>query len=140
MTREDVIQAVLVQVAAKPKFLIEAANPWHYLIQMVRNQSLTVLRNKKRTKLVANLCDLITRRRVDELEQEETYRAIWAALRKLPLEQSEIVVLKIWEDLTFDQIGSLLDIPPSTAASRYRYAMEKLTRHFGSKQGRAIHE
>ena len=61
-----------------------------------------------------------------ELEREEQYRSVWRALRRLPSEQSEVVVLKIWEEMTFAQIGTILDISANTAASRYRYAMEKL--------------
>lgn len=54
--------------------------------------------------------------------------AIQAALRQLPREQREIVVLKIWGELTFEQIARTLDVPPNTAASRYRYALEALRR------------
>ena len=34
--------------------------------------------------------------------------------------------LKLWDGLTFEQIAAALDIPPNTAASRYRYALDKL--------------
>lgn len=47
-------------------------------------------------------------------------------LRKLPAEQQEVVVLKIWGDQTFESIGKALDISPNTAASRFRYGLEKL--------------
>ncbi|MDR0534586.1 MAG: sigma-70 family RNA polymerase sigma factor [Verrucomicrobiales bacterium] len=47
-------------------------------------------------------------------------------LGKLPADQRSIVHLKIWEELTFREIAKLLDIPPDTAASRYRYALDKL--------------
>ena len=95
---------------------------------MVRNESLLILRRRKRWSLVGNLSDLLTRRSVDELDQEDTHRAVWSALRALPTEQSEVVVLKIWEEMTFGEISQVLEISPSTAASRYRYAVEKLTR------------
>ena len=49
-----------------------------------------------------------------------------AALAALPPEQREIVVMKIDGGLTFAQIAQALSISPNTAASRYRYAMEKL--------------
>jgi RNA polymerase sigma-70 factor (ECF subfamily) len=50
-------------------------------------------------------------------------------LQKLPPAQSEVVVLKIWEGMTFAEIGEVLGESPNTAASRYRYALQKLT-HF----------
>lgn len=37
-----------------------------------------------------------------------------------------MVHLKLWEDLTFDQIAAALDVPLHTAASRYRYGLAKL--------------
>jgi RNA polymerase sigma-70 factor (ECF subfamily) len=48
------------------------------------------------------------------------------ALQELPAEQRAVVHLKIWEDLTFGEIAETLEIPANTAASRYRYAIEKL--------------
>ncbi len=48
------------------------------------------------------------------------------ALRTLPHEQREIVSLKIEAGLTFAEIAGVLAISPNTAASRYRYALEKL--------------
>ena len=41
-------------------------------------------------------------------------------------DQQEVVVLKIWGELTFQEIADTLDISGNTAASRYRYALEKL--------------
>jgi RNA polymerase sigma-70 factor (ECF subfamily) len=37
-----------------------------------------------------------------------------------------VLHLKLWEKLTFDAIAQTLDIPPNTAASRYRYGIDKL--------------
>ena len=47
-------------------------------------------------------------------------------LSRLPEEQLTVVVLKVWHGMTFAEIATALDIPANTAASRYRYAMEKL--------------
>jgi len=124
---EDAASAALVRVADQPALLAQSERPWPYLLQMVRNESLRIGRRRKRWTLAGNLDDLRTQCRVDELEQEETYRAIWTALRRLPTLQAEVVVLKIWEEMTFAQIAEILNIPPDTAASRYRYAMQKLS-------------
>jgi RNA polymerase sigma-70 factor (ECF subfamily) len=48
------------------------------------------------------------------------------ALAALPLEQREVLTLKIDGALTFHEVAAVLGIPPGTAASRYRYAVEKL--------------
>jgi RNA polymerase sigma-70 factor, ECF subfamily len=48
------------------------------------------------------------------------------ALRSLPEDQREVVVLHMWGELTFLQIAEILEISSNTAASRYRYALGKL--------------
>lgn len=49
-----------------------------------------------------------------------------AAMQSLPDEQRTIAQLKLWDGLTFEQIAEAQNIPLNTAASRYRYALEKL--------------
>jgi hypothetical protein len=63
------------------------------------------------------------------LEQQESREKVQEAVAKLPAEQAEVVVLKIWEQFTFAEIADLINESPNTAASRYRYALEKLARH-----------
>jgi RNA polymerase sigma factor (sigma-70 family) len=48
------------------------------------------------------------------------------ALCDLPDDQREVVVLHVWGELTFLEIGELLGLNSNTAASRYRYALAKL--------------
>jgi len=48
------------------------------------------------------------------------------ALKTLPDDQRQVVVLHIWGEFTFSQIAEVLVISPNTAASRYRYAIGKL--------------
>ena len=60
------------------------------------------------------------------LERDERRTLVEAGLLQLPCEQRDVLVLKIWGGLSFPQIAAALDIPANTAASRYRYALEKL--------------
>jgi RNA polymerase sigma-70 factor, ECF subfamily len=126
---EDAVQASLLKVVGNAQLLILSECPWPYLLRMVRNDSLIILRKKRKWAVIQEIADLVTRRSVDELEQEDSYRAVWSALRRLPLEQREVVVLKIWEEMTFAQISDVLGLSPATAASRYRYALQKLASH-----------
>ena len=52
--------------------------------------------------------------------------ALAEALAELPLEQRAVVHLKLWEQMTFAEIAEALEIPANTAASRYRYGLDKL--------------
>jgi RNA polymerase sigma-70 factor (ECF subfamily) len=58
--------------------------------------------------------------------EDETQRALAAAMDDLPHDQREVLVLKIWNDLTFAEIAGALGISQNTAASRYRYALAGL--------------
>ena len=60
------------------------------------------------------------------LETDERNQALLRTVEKLPKEQSEVLTLKIWGELTFDEIARTLDLSLNTVASRYRYALQKL--------------
>ena len=47
-------------------------------------------------------------------------------LAALPAEQREVLALKIDGGLTFAEVAAVLGLRPNTAASRYRYALDKL--------------
>jgi RNA polymerase sigma-70 factor (ECF subfamily) len=56
----------------------------------------------------------------------ESQRLVGGAVDRLPHEQREVLVMKIWNDLTFAEIAEALGISQNTAASRYRYALAAL--------------
>ena len=60
------------------------------------------------------------------LDQRERERKINDALTKLPPHQREVVALRVWSDMTFEQIGKILSIPRSTAHALYGVAMRRL--------------
>jgi RNA polymerase sigma-70 factor (ECF subfamily) len=133
---EDCVQTALVRVAREPGLLASIDYPWGYLLRMVRNEALLIGRRRRQRPMAGDLSDLVTFRRVDELEREETNREVWSALRTLPREQVEVIVLKIWEEMTFAEIGKILDTSPNTVASRYQYAIAKLTRRLSQLHAR----
>jgi RNA polymerase sigma-70 factor (ECF subfamily) len=58
--------------------------------------------------------------------QAATRELVNRALEELPEEQREVVVMKLWGGLTFAEIGEAVGVPANTAATRYRYALEKM--------------
>ena len=52
---------------------------------------------------------------------------------ELPAEQREVVYLKVFDGLTFKEIASVCGVSANTAASRYRYGIEKLREAAGGK-------
>lgn len=60
------------------------------------------------------------------LEKSERVQALLRSVEKLPKEQGEVLTLKIWGEMTFEEISRTLELPQNTVASRYRYALQKL--------------
>jgi len=60
------------------------------------------------------------------IPEEQSLALLLRHAEELPAEQKEIVFLKVFDGLTFKEIGSACGISANTAASRYRYGMTKL--------------
>ena len=122
---EDILHQVFLQLlkgnTAAPD------EPKAYLYRAVRNAALNARRNGHRevahSESGATESGALFEHRGGD---QDAALALQAALRELPAEQREVVTLKIWSGMTLEEIGALSRIPTNTAASRYRYGLEKL--------------
>lgn len=71
-----------------------------------------------------------------EASGDETRDQLEEALKEVPQKFAEVIVMKIWGERTFAEIGDALGISQNTAASRYRYGLEALKRQLGSAMRR----
>lgn len=62
----------------------------------------------------------------DPLVARESQALVQQAIEALPEAQREVLVMKLYADLTFERISAVLGEPLSTVASRYRRALDKL--------------
>jgi RNA polymerase sigma-70 factor (ECF subfamily) len=117
---EDVLQetfVALLKLGGKPE------EPEHYCLRSFRNRALNYHRGLWR-RLARELESVRWfERRSDTSEAEAD---AMRCLTDLPAEQREVIVLKIWHEMTFEEIGRLFDISPNTVAGRYRYGLNKL--------------
>lgn len=117
---EDILHdtfAALLTRAAPPD------DPPAYVTRSFRNRVL----NHRRGLWRRLLRELESRRWFERQPDESTgERRAMAALAGLPVEQREVIVLKIWHSLTCEEIGKLLELSPNTVAGRYRYGVRKL--------------
>ena len=125
---QDVMQELFIRLAKKRRQLLEAENMTGYIFAMVRNMSRDAL--SKRPQETKNNDDNLNILASDETQPEQPENSAEAlrALLSLPLEQREVVNMKCLEGMTFEEIARSLNISLNTAASRYRYAIEKLYR------------
>lgn len=126
---QDALQEVFLKLARNP-FLLETARDTRAFILRTGHNALRDLtrRNSTRTNYEQRHLEQIPTLLLPIFPGEENdFRlAVETCLQDLPEEQRAVLHLKLWEDLTFAQIGETLDISPHTAASRYRYALDKL--------------
>ena len=60
------------------------------------------------------------------LLDQERDRQVQTAVEALPAEKREVVVMKLYGQLTFAQIAAVLEEPLSTVATRYQRALDEL--------------
>ena len=95
--------------------------PWLYRI--AHNEAYSLLRRRRPEE---ELDEIAPPWVASRLLPAETALAVAAALRRLPEEQREAVVLKIYEGFKFEEIASILDCPVSTVKSRVYAALDRL--------------
>lgn len=125
---EETMQNLFVRIAEKRNHIAHSKNLTAYLFMMARNEAMDYLRHeKKKEKHVVNADEIFT---VESGHNPgiapDEKKEVADAVLSLPLEQREIITLKIFHDMTFEEISKSLKISNNTAASRYRYGMEKL--------------
>jgi len=118
---EDVVHQVFARLLRGD--IVVRERPLTYLCQAVRNGVM----NQRRTRAREVALDQNGASWLQAPPSlEETGLAIEAALRRLPEEQREVIVLKVWGRLSFEEVGDAVGAPANTAASRYRYGLSKL--------------
>ncbi len=130
---EDVVQTAFIRFWQKQP----GATPEHYplLFAAVRTAAIDCLRgNARRLKREHAFYDGGPGENrpwfEPSLEERERTDLLQAALRELPEEQRETLVLHIWGELTFAQIAEILSLSINTVSARYRYALQALRRSY----------
>ena len=125
----DIIQEIFRRLASRPHALEDVREERSFLLRMAHNLAIDFMRRRlaqcrSREALAIESVDLFAPAADPD---EQAFRAqLTAALSELPAEQRAVVHLKLWEELTFEQIAETLGISANTAASRYRYGLDKL--------------
>jgi len=126
---EDAVQDVFVQLARAFKHRSMSDISFAYLATTLRNTCYSMLRRRRGGPFRAAgepRVGLIEPASADASEEERVL--IDEVLRRLPAEQREVVYLKVFEGMTFQEIADRCGIGINTAGSRYRYAIEALRR------------
>jgi RNA polymerase sigma-70 factor, ECF subfamily len=122
----DILQDVFLKLAEGRGNAGEADNERAYLLRMVHHAAIDRMRRAKVRQDQAAQAHAELFEQCTDPDREAFRQKLEQALDQLPTEQREVVVLKLWEERTFDEIAHICGIPLNTAASRYRYGLDKL--------------
>ena len=131
---EDVVQESLLSVFRRLREQTGIGNVEQYVIRAVSNACTDYFRRKPMQVVTLDKAGQVSVGEADSQIHEEFVR-ICRLLDTLPEEQSEIVRLKCYDELTFKQIAELQGIPEATAKSRYRYAIMHIQQRIKKKEG-----
>jgi len=123
---EDIAQETFIKVfRALPKTRLDLPfKPWLYKIAV--NTAISHWRkNKDRYQVDLEAADSLTQTG-DTGDMVAVRQDIQAAINRLEIDYRRIGVLRVAEDLSFAEIGQVLDIPEATARTRFNRAKTKL--------------
>lgn len=122
----DVLQDVFLKLAEGRGGLIDPKAERAYLLRMVRHAAIDRMRRDQVRRTHAENAKVEIFARSPDPDREAFRVQLEKSLEQLPAEQREVVFLKLWEERTFEEISEICGIPLNTAASRYRYGIDKL--------------
>ena len=127
---KDILQEIFIRLAREPDLLAEVRAPRSFLFRMAHRLAIDHTRREETRARYAQRAqaegEAPLSPPVDEADGAWRRARLAQALAALPPDQRAVVALKVGEELTFAEIGAALEISPDTAASRYRYGLNKL--------------
>jgi len=127
----DLLQNIFIKLARQLELLRGVRKERAFLIRLGHNAAIDLMRRRgARQKYNEQFGEETGRTSpfvpADGPDEQAFRTALAEALGELPPDQRVVVHLKLWEGLTFEAIAEVLEIPLNTAASRYRYGLDKL--------------
>ena len=129
----DVLQETFCRLARCAVRRSIVRNPGAFAFRVLRNEA-----NRHLRKIVDRRAGDVAARERSATEaslftgrDENTAHLVSTALAGLPDDQREAVILKVYQDFSFKEIGRMCGVSINTAASRYRYGIEKMRASLG---------
>ena len=130
---EDVLQSSLIELVrlVRTQEFRKTPAEWHsYALSCIRNKAIDLNRHQARQHTTAQAAAHEQSTESEHLallgcSQDNQYRRerLEHVLRNIRPDYAEVVILHVWEGLTFREIATMLNEPPATVATRYRAAL-----------------
>lgn len=96
-----------------------------YVYRTVRNKALHSVKQSRRFSFESDYSQFIDQQS-QSAEQQVFLRQLMSHLESLEGNQQQVLIMKLFGDLTFDEIARITDNSPNTVASWYRRGLKKL--------------
>jgi RNA polymerase sigma-70 factor (ECF subfamily) len=127
----DVLQSAFLRAVKSRRRFRGVENPIAYMFQIARNEAARATGKRRFVTHSLPAAEPFT----ESNDSADDAEAVAAALARLDADDRELVELKIYSELTFREIATIVDRPAATVATRYRRAIESL-REWLAKQYR----
>ncbi len=129
-TAEEVLQETLMTFLRHVKNIESQSSFRPWLLRAARSRSIDRIRQENResqaTRKVALRAETKSIPDPADLAGSGLSDEVIRILVSLPVEQSEVLILRGFVEMTFAEIGELTGVTENTAISRYRYAVSKV--------------
>lgn len=130
LAAEDIVQDAFMAAFRDWERVSQLDNPATWVRRIVANKSVSVIRVRVReAKAVAKLAGRAGLSDVPEVSTETD--RIWAAVRRLPRRQRQVIALRYVNQLSLAEIGEVLGCSKATANTHLRRARTKLGQQLG---------
>jgi len=131
----DITQEVFIKCYEKNIDFVDIEKPKSFLYKTIYNACIDYNRKRKLETVSFDKNSFnISSNEVDRIEISEEFKRIDALLKKVPVEQAEVVRLRIIDEISFKEIARILDVQVATAKSRFKYGINKLKMFYLKKQ------
>jgi RNA polymerase sigma-70 factor (ECF subfamily) len=120
---DDAVQEVFTRLLAEYRNEVAIANPRSWAYRSIYRLAMDQHRLRRK---VAALSRLLGGQATRGFTDQADRIAVWSEVDRLPQRQRQVIYLRYRADLTFEEIGQVLDISPSAGRSHAAQAMATL--------------
>ncbi|MCG8509792.1 MAG: sigma-70 family RNA polymerase sigma factor [Rhodospirillales bacterium] len=127
---DDLLQETFMQAICHTHRLMAADSPRAWLIGVARHLSLSAIRRRASGRQAVALDEQVLAARTNEAEgtgkEDDRLVAMRTAIDELPDPQREVLLLRLQDELSYEQIAAVVGAPIGTVRSRIHYAVKRL--------------
>ena len=134
-TAEDVVQEAFIKAYEKLDSFEGRSSFKSWLYQIALNTARNRLRETRRETIDVEDTHLSVKAVVEtDMVHTAVAELLNKEVEKLPFRQRTALVLRVYEDLSFQEIAEVMQCPYDTAKANYRHALLKLKEAFNDRQ------